>query len=246
MIGNSSACKGHHKTTYQSAGYNSGGYSVAGDGFGDTGSFVSKVLFDGFRRMFDSFQDQRYLRSKIKLLQSEVSTLKRENISLSNGMRDKIRTLESELVRITADRNNLRQQLIAQSGTGTGGHTRPSPQFVSRPLVVKSSRGEYLGLSNPGAGHFSLTDFTQILKQGMADVRHVDVKWMWVSPNWTLQVATRDKKTGYLQNMVLVVTRDVTPSNNVVTSIVRMNIGGNDVPNVLILNLFKRIREHYQ
>lgn len=246
MIGNGSATDGLHKTTIGAAGFDHGGYSAGHEGFSDTGSFVSKVIFDGFRRMFDSFQDQKYLKAKIKLLQAEVNSLQKEKAEFATGVREKMRNLEAELIRITADRNNLRQQLMEHTASGRGRYTRPSAQFISRPLVVRSARGEYLGLSNPGAGHFSLADFTALLKQGMAGARHMDVKWQWMNPNWTLQVATRDRQTGHIQNMALVVTRNVTPSNNVVTSIVRMNIGGNDIPDALILNLFKRIREHYQ
>jgi hypothetical protein len=48
------------------------------------------------------------------------------------------------------------------------------------------------------------------------------------------------------QTIVLVARKTVTPSKNTVTEVQRLNINGKDVPDTLMLSLFKQLREGFQ
>ena len=140
----------------------------------------------------------------------------------------------------------------AKGGVGEGPRSRaasgglaPSEAFLSRPLVIRTAQGEYLGVLGGGRKHFTLGDFITLMERNISGRRSIRTKWERRSEQWVLVVAARDVETGSEQSILLVVRKTITPSKNVVTEIVRLNIDGSDVPDSLLLSLFKQVRDEF-
>lgn len=119
----------------------------------------------------------------------------------------------------------------------------PSEAFLSRPLVIRTVQGEYLGVLGGGRKHFTLGDFIALMERNISAGRSIETRWERRTGRWTLVVRARDKESGSDQSILLVVCKTTTPSRNVVTEIVRLNIDGSDVPDSLLLSLFKQVRD---
>ena len=118
----------------------------------------------------------------------------------------------------------------------------PSPEFLARPLVIRSDQGEFLGVLGRGRKHFTMRDFVELLEQNAGPGLGIDLAWERRAQHWVLQAGARETDTGQEQKMVLVVKEMVTPNNNQVVLILRFNIDGRDVSEALLLGLFRRIR----
>ena len=137
-------------------------------------------------------------------------------------------------------------------GVGSGPRSRassgglaPSEAFLSRPLVIRTAQGEYLGVLGGGRKHFTLGDFITLMERNISGHRTIETRWERRSEQWVLVVEARDAATGGDQSILLVVRKTTTPSRNVVTEIVRLNIDGSDVPDSLLLSLFKQVRDEF-
>jgi hypothetical protein len=93
--------------------------------------------------------------------------------------------------------------------------------------------------------HFALRDFVFMIERNAAAGRKLDLSWELREDQWVLLVTSRDGEEGREQHVVLVTQKTVTPSRNTVTEIVRLNINGNDVPDSLLLTLFKKVKDGF-
>lgn len=97
-------------------------------------------------------------------------------------------------------------------------------------------------MQGKGRKHFSLKDFVQLIERKMSSSMAVETSWKRQDGHWVLVVRTKDAVKGREQNIVLVAKKTLTPSNNIVTEIIRLNIDGNDAPDALLLTLFRQLR----
>jgi hypothetical protein len=169
----------------------------------------------------------RGLRERLKAVEEERSALESTYLARIQGLEARVETLDRELC--LARREPERP-------------AAPSPAFLSRPLVIRSDQGEYLGVLGRGRKHFTMQDFVDLLEQNAGPGLGIDLAWERRAQHWVLQAGARETNTGQEQRMVLVVKEMVTPSRNPVVLILRFNIDGQDVSEALLLGLFRRIR----
>ena len=207
-------------------------------GAGAVTSEVAGVL----GRMADALQDQAMLRNELRSLLDEVAGMRRDRRESEERMLERLGGLEREVELLRKE--NARLAGRSRGGAGTMGDF-PSEAFLVRPLVIRSEHGEYLGVPGGGDKHFALKDFIALIERRMSANKFVDMRWERRNGNWVLLLDARDEVSGDERNIVLVVTKTLTPSNNLVTHILRMNIDGKDVPDALLLSLFKQIKDNF-
>tara|TARA_B100000683_G_scaffold171669_1_gene165434 strand:- start:1055 stop:1951 length:897 start_codon:yes stop_codon:yes gene_type:complete len=190
----------------------------------DIGAVLSK--------MSEALEDQSLFRSEIRSLRDEVAELRKERKASEEMYQRQLGELEQQV-------HELRKVAAARSGTGDLNF--PSNEFLSSPLVI-CSEGEYLGVQGKGRKHFTLKDFVHLIERKVSDSMSVETSWKEQGGAWVLVVRTSDAKKERQQDIVLVSKKTITPSNNVVTEIVRLNIDGNDAPDALLLTLFRQLK----
>jgi len=195
-------------------------YSAAGKEIAGILSKISGVL-----------ENQSLFRSEIRSLRDEVSELRSERNEFEERQKDHISSLEKEI-------SFLKKRL---SCTSSGGIDFPPSAFLSSPLVI-CSKGEYLGVQGNGKKHFSLEDFVHLIERKVSDSMTAETVWKRQDGHWVLVIRVEDTVKNREQNIVLVTKKTVTPSNNIVTEIIRLNIDGNDAPDVLLLTLFRQLK----
>ncbi|WP_247648369.1 MerR family transcriptional regulator [Pseudodesulfovibrio sp. zrk46] len=183
-------------------------------------------------KVSEALEDQSLFRSEIRSLRDEVALLRKERHDAEVRYEERIDFLEREL-------SVVRRRVSGRFASGEIDF--PSDEFLSSPLVICSD-GEYLGVQGKGRNHFSLKDFVQLIERKVSDSVAVETSWKHQDDNWVLVVRTDDSAEGRGQDIVLVAKTTVTPSNNKVTEIVRLNIDGNDAPDALLLTLFRQLR----
>ena len=183
-------------------------------------------------RMSDVLDNQSLFRSEIRSLRDEVAALREEREAEAKRQKEMVDGLRKEVA-------SLRRRL---SGAGAGGGIDfPPADFLASPLVIASG-GEYLGVLGKGKKHFSLEDFVQLVERKQSVDVSVETLWKRQDGHWVLVIRTEGVDKGRGQNIVLVARKTVTPSRNIVTEIIRLNIDGNDAPDALLLTLFRQLK----
>lgn len=190
----------------------------------EVGSVLSK--------MSDVLDNQSLFRSEIRSLRDEVAGLRKERREAEEEYARRVEGLEREVV-------ELRRRLKRQSPSGEINF--PPAEFLSSPLVI-CSNGEYLGVQGKGQKVFSLEDFVLLIERKVSDSMNVDTAWKRQNGHWVLVIRTTDGNSGREQSIVLVAQETITPSGNTVTEIIRLNVDGNDAPDVLLLTLFRQLK----
>ena len=189
-------------------------------------------LADVLSRMSDALDNQSLFRSEIRSLRDEVAALSAEREKEARKQKEVVEGLLKEVA-------FLRKRLAGKADGG--GIDFPPADFLASPLVIASG-GEYLGVQGKGRKHFSLEDFVQLIERKESEEVAVETSWKRQDGHWVLVIRTEDSAKGREQNIVLVAKKTVTPSRNVVTEIIRLNIDGNDAPDVLLLTLFRQLK----
>lgn len=193
-------------------------------------------------KMTDLLENQSLFRSEIRSLRDELGDLKRERQESEKYYRSALDGMEQEVASLRRAKEEL-ERLLRQGNAGAP--LFPSEEYLSRPLVIRTSQGEYLGVLGKVQKHFALQDFVFMIERNTAAGRHLDLSWDKRDEQWVLLVSARDGEEGREQHVVLVTQKTVTPNRNVVTEIVRLNINGNDVPDSLLLSLFKKVKDGF-
>ena len=183
-------------------------------------------------KMSDVLQNQSLFRSEIRSLRDEVAALRQERRESEKAHAERVETLEQEMA-------ELRRRLSGR--TRAGAIDFPPEEFLASPLVI-CSEGEYLGVQGKGRKHFSLKDFVHLIERKVSDSMAVETSWKRQNGHWVLVIRTEDGRKKREQHVVLVAKKTVTPSRNVVTEIIRLNIDGNDAPDALLLTLFRQLK----
>ena len=183
-------------------------------------------------KMSDVLQNQSLFRSEIRSLRDEVAALRQERQDSEKSYAERVDSLEREMAL-------LRRRLLNRERGG--GIDFPPAEFLASPLVI-CSEGEYLGVQGKGRKHFSLKDFVHLIERKVSAAMSVETSWKRQDGHWVLVIRTEDDRKKREQNVVLVAKKTVTPSRNVVTEIIRLNIDGNDAPDALLLTLFRQLK----
>lgn len=197
------------------------------------GAETVRQFASALEKMSDLLENQSLFRSEIRSLRDEVAQLRRERAEAETAWQERVRDLERQL-------EDLRR------GAGEGGSALefPPSEHLERPLVIRSSQGEYLGVMSRDNRPFSLQDFIGLMERRMARGQSVALTWRRQGLQWELSVSA-PAEDGRERRILLVTARTVTPSNNVVTQIVRLSVDGQTAPDSLLVGLFKQIKESF-
>ncbi len=174
------------------------------------------------------------LRDEVRGLRQRLGGAEQERAAMESAYLARIQGLETR-VQALGRELDLAQQSPARVAP-------PPAEILSKPLVIRSDQGEYLGVLGKERKHFTLRDFVALMEQNAGPELGITVAWEKKAEHWVLLVGARDSASDQEQKLVLVVREMVTPNNNPVVLILRFNIDGRDVSEALLLGLFKQIR----
>ncbi|TIH19942.1 MerR family transcriptional regulator [Marinifilum sp. JC120] len=206
---------------------------------------VIKGLSSVLGKVSDMLSSQALFQTELRDLREEVSTLRSEKRKLSADTNERIMDMAMEIGSLKRDRAELFRLLRAGGGIGPDESSFPSSDYLERPLVIRNSEGDYLGVAGKGRKHFSLEDFVKLLENSVNSHRSVDLNWKEESGQWVLVIDASEGQSASQKKIVLVTEENVTPNNNTVVRIESMEINSKAVPGALLFSLFKQIRESF-
>ncbi|SME92250.1 MerR HTH family regulatory protein [Desulfovibrio gilichinskyi] len=220
--------------------------SDAGLNAGSDMQTVIQGLASVIEKVSDLLSSQVLFQSEIRDLRDEVASLRSEKHKLEAQVNERVLDLAMEIGQLKRDRVEL-FRLLRKGGVSSGPDESsfPSTAYLERPLVIRNSEGEYLGVAGKGRKHFSLEDFVKLLENSVNSHRSVDLKWEKKDSSWVLVITAHEDVSGDEKSIVLVTEENVTPNNNTVVRIVTMNINDKNVPDALLFSLFKQIRDSF-
>lgn len=210
---------------------------LSGGGGQDAAAVLSKVT--------DLLENQSLFKSEVRTLRDEIAALRKERRQDQARYNDAVTAMERELDELRQAKADLEKLMGAGrsfSGKGAGFPQFPDEKYLARPLVIRTQQSEYLGVLGKVRKHFALRDFVYLVETN-AHGRKVDLSWERKGEQWSLVVILLEPDQE--QHFILVTQQTVTPSKNVVTEIVRLNVNGQDVPDSLLLSLFKKIKDTF-
>lgn len=196
-------------------------------------------------KISDMLANQTLFQSEIRELRDEVAEMRRDKRTLENRLTGKIQNLSREVEKLYRDRELLFEKLNVNEQSGHDVSMFPDVDYLENPLVIKNIQGDYLGVLGRGRKHFSLENFVSLLENSITKRRSVDLSWEKGKESWILVIAAQDSDSGEEKKIILATQKIKTPSDNIVTQIVRMSINGKEVPQALLLSLFKQIKDSF-
>ena len=118
-------------------------------------------------------------------------------------------------------------------------HIESKPDFLHLPVVLLSSRGEYLGLTGTSGHPFTLAELEIYLSQ-RPDLRPLHESWKGSGLTWTLNLGTPDSSTGW---HAFHITRTQTPKGNQVALLTQLDLDGKPVTEGFLQAFFRQIRD---
>jgi len=204
----------------------------------------STALADGVMRCMNaallkvsqSLETQDLLRRELSAMREDLRRAGEEHLALVQAQDQRILTLEKELQALRA------QSLLAEDAL----RHFPSDAFLSRPLVVRSAQGEFLGVSVVAGQPLCMGDFVRLVEQGGDHRRIVCTLWEERGTDWFLTMSLSGQGVSNRRCYVLETRAVLTPSGNHVTELVGMAENGVAVSDDYLLQMFKQLRESLQ
>lgn len=204
------------------------------------------VLWREHRAWRESSSALEALKREAASLRAEVAELRgfSERMSarladLSGGKgraKDGHEALKGDLARLQSAQERLGERL-SRLAEAVG----PDEEFLMLPLVFRSEKGEFLGVSANPSKHFSLRDFLGLIDQGAGKKRNIATSWSQGGDgNWTLCIAESPGQPLGRRHKVQV-RRTKTPRGNTVVLIEKLSYGGRDMPVFFLYELFRQI-----
>jgi len=194
------------------------------------------------RRTTELYESQLALQAEVKVLRQDLAELRREHQGQQERYQAVAAAMAQELEEIKRTRAEMERLLDAARHNGRSAPQFPDELLLSHPLVIRTLQDEYIGVLDKDRKPFALRDFVRLI-EARAGTRMVDLNWQLSDACWTLVV--RLAEDGQEQHLILVTQKTITPSNNLVTEILRMNVNGSDVPDALLPTMFKKIKDSF-
>jgi DNA-binding transcriptional MerR regulator len=122
------------------------------------------------------------------------------------------------------------------------GEELPPEEFRNMPVVIRSGRGEFLGVTGPSGAPFSLREFERYLRdRAEAAGAQPSRAWRNEGEDWVLTLSGSEQEPG--QTHVLTFTRTRTPRGNMVALLHRLAIEGREVSESFLQAFFKQIKD---
>jgi len=218
------------------------GHGAGSAGAGeDRGDSVSRLQ----ERVSGLLEDQVLFRREIESLRGEISRLTGRLAEQETEARQAAREREQELAALKDENRRLAQYIEKHIRHGNPLHSKPSEAFLDLPLVIRSERGEYLGVAAPNKGTFTPKSLVGLIQTSASAERSVDIHWDRDRNHWVLKVLTTDPRTGREQALVFMLAETRTPSRNLVARLAHLIVDGNEVPDNFLLGFFKQLRDTF-
>ncbi|MBN2140966.1 MAG: MerR family transcriptional regulator [Desulfovibrionaceae bacterium] len=207
-------------------------------------------------RLCQALEAQSRLVAELASVREDLSDLRSRREQDGERVQARITELAAELADLRSQNSDLKRLLSdgqrrsdpagadpAGADPAAGGALRPPRGYLGRPLVIRSAAGEYLGVMGKGSRHFSLGDLAGLIDDLAGPARTVNMSWGGKGRTWRLTVLVRDGGQARRRRVVLDTEGTLTPNKNEVTRIKAMTIDGENVPQALILGLFRQVRD---
>lgn len=218
-----------------------GRVAVPGPRTGKQPDSVSKLL----ERVSGLLDDQILYRREIDSLRDELSGLRKELTRREAAHEQGARAMETELAVLREENSRLSLYVEKHIRQGNPLHSKPSEAFLDLPLVIRSGRGEYLGVAAPSKGAFTPKGLVSLIQKSASAARTVDMGWDRDQDHWILKVLTTDPGTGREQALVFMLLETRTPHGNLVARLAYLIVDGNEVPDDYLLGFFKQLRDTF-
>jgi DNA-binding transcriptional MerR regulator len=216
-----------------------------GDAAGEERGEMMRQLAGVLERMSGLMEGHKAFQTEIESLRREVSRLRKDRRDLERASEERIRTLEEQIELLRLEKDEM-QRFISDRAKGDGAfRSRPSRLFMNLPLVIRSSQGEYLGVTGRSRNHFTLHDLLQLIKRNVREGNKIDFHWEREEDGWILKVSSEAASSGKDRDLLFSLGEMTTPSKNLVVRLRRMVVDGNTVPETMLLGLFKKIKDSF-
>lgn len=197
---------------------------------------VLRCMNGALVKVSESLEAQALLRQELAALRQELALADSERRNFLNAQDERIRLLEAEVL-------SLRAQ--PRQGEDAVCHFPPD-EFLSRPLVVRSELGDFLGVSVLAGQPLCMGDFVRLVEKGGGRRRIVCTLWEEHGADWLLAMTLSGQDAGERRCYVLETRPVLTPSGNQVAELVGMSEDGAPVSSDFLLQMFRQLRESLQ
>lgn len=197
---------------------------------------VMRCMNGALLKVSESLEAQALMRRELGLMREELQRNGGDHLATMQAQDLRIRLLENELHSLRA------QSLLAEDAL----RHFPSDEFLSRPLVVCSAQGDYLGVSVVAGQPLCMGDFVRLVEQGGDHRRIVCTLWEQRGTDWFLTMSLSGQGAAHRRCYVLETRAVLTPSGNQVTELVGMAENGEPVSDDYLLQMFRQLRETLQ
>ncbi len=211
------------------------------EGCGRLNAGESRALADGvlhcmngaLAKVAESLQVQNRLRRELAESRREASLAQAEQA-------DRIRALESD---VSALRLRLAENERRGGRASSVASPEPEEPHLSRPLVLRSAQGAFLGVTDSVGRALCLAGLLRLVERGARLGRLVATCWEASDDGWWLSVSIAGPKAcvySLLSRSVL------TPSGNLVTELTDIRMDGVSAPRDYMVQLFRQLRDNFQ
>lgn len=214
---------------------------------------LSRSLSAVMDRVAGVLEGQAVYRREIAALHDEAAALRaaleqarqesRQARDELERQRGRAEALEAEVRALRAGNARLEEYVRRRIEQDNPLHARPGDAFLDLPLVIRSGRGEFLGVAARRHGPFSTRALLALMRSSQRAGRDVRLDWDRDGRHWVLRVAVREP--GRDQNLALTLRQTVTPSGNRVAQLAHMVVDGSEVPDGVLVSLFRQIRDGF-
>lgn len=215
---------------------------------------LSGALASVMDRVAGVLEGQAVYRREIAALQDEVAGL-RAALARADAVRlqaldaqarardEREAALRAEALALRAENARLREYVRQRIEKDNPLRARPGDAFLDLPLVIRSGRGEFLGVAGRQHGAFTPRALLALMRSSQRAGRDVQLGWEREQEHWVLRVAVCE--AGREQHLVLMLRGTVTPSGNRVARLEHMIVDGNEVPDGVLVSLFRQIKDSF-
>lgn len=183
-------------------------------------------------KLAESQRTQERLRRELELVRAEMARLRTEHAARTRDLRDEM-----------AD---LRERLAEREASLAAAHAavpEPDDSHLSRPLVLRSAQGAFLGVTDGDGRPLCLAGLLRLVERGGRLGRLVATCWEPADDGWWLSVSV----AGARPRAYALMTRPVlTPSGNQVAELTDIRVDGASAPRDYMVGMFRQLRDSFQ
>jgi len=218
---------------------------AGGLGSGESGALAEGVLqcMNGaLIKVSESLEAQNRMRRELALSRDEFQRAQ-------SLQAERIQVLEAEVAALRQTLDEERRRVRFESLRLSPGKAPqiPPDDYLTRPLVLRSQQGEFLGVADSTGQALSLAGFQRLVEGGWGTRgdRVVASCWEARAGSWCLTLCFTGRV--YSRKCYVLETNPLrTPSGNKVTLLSSIILDGSQVPQGYMVQMFRHLRESFQ